>query len=93
MRSLKKRGYFGCKEELKLQDSNTSGAMNLQLCQIPRALGFQGSTPLVVPFRRLVAEWIHFTLFGKILPTIKLKVYTFLGLMNSATRDGVSHSS
>ena len=28
----------------------------------------------------LVAEWIHFTLFGKILPSIKLKVYTFWGL-------------
>ena len=28
----------------------------------------------------LVAEWIHFTLFGIILPTIKLKVYTFWGL-------------
>ena len=27
----------------------------------------------------LVAEWIHFTLFGVILPTIKLKVYTFWG--------------
>ena len=27
-----------------------------------------------------VAEWIHFTLFGIILPTIKLKVYTFWGL-------------
>ena len=25
----------------------------------------------------LVAEWIHFALFGIILPTIKLKVYTF----------------
>ena len=24
-----------------------------------------------------VAEWIHFTLFGIISPTIKLKVYTF----------------
>ena len=35
----------------------------------------------------LVAEWIHFTLFGIILPTIKLKVYTILGgLMNSATK-------
>ena len=34
----------------------------------------------------LVAEWIHFTLFGIIVPTIKLKVYTFGGLMNSATR-------
>ena len=30
----------------------------------------------------LVAEWIHFTLFGIILPTIKLKVYTFWGLLN-----------
>ena len=28
----------------------------------------------------LVAEWIHFTLLGIILPTIKLKVYTFGGL-------------
>ena len=28
----------------------------------------------------LVAEWIHFILFGIILPTIKLKVYTFWGL-------------
>ena len=28
----------------------------------------------------LVAEWTHFTLFGIILPTIKLKVYTFWGL-------------
>ena len=28
----------------------------------------------------LVAEWIHFTLFGIVLPTIKLKVYTFGGL-------------
>ena len=28
----------------------------------------------------LVAEWIHFTLFGIILPTIEVKVYTFGGL-------------
>ena len=28
----------------------------------------------------LVAEWTHFTLFGIISPTIKLKVYTFGGL-------------
>ena len=27
----------------------------------------------------LVAEWIHFTLFGIILPTIKQYLYTFLG--------------
>ena len=33
----------------------------------------------------LVAEWMHFTLSGIILPTIKLKVH-FLGLMNSATK-------
>ena len=31
-------------------------------------------------FVRLVAEWIHFTLLGIILPTIKPKVYTFGGL-------------
>ena len=40
---------------------------------------------LVFGVPNLVAEWIHFTLFGIILPTIKLKVYTF-GLMNSATK-------
>ena len=28
----------------------------------------------------LVAEWIHFALWGIILPTIKLKVHTFWGL-------------
>ena len=28
-------------------------------------------------FRVVVAEWIHFTLFGIMLPAIKLKVYTF----------------
>ena len=28
----------------------------------------------------LVAEWIHFTLLGRILPTIKPKVCTFWGL-------------
>ena len=28
----------------------------------------------------LVAKWMHFTLFGIILPTIKLKVYTCWGL-------------
>ena len=34
----------------------------------------------------IVAEWIHCTLFGIILPTIISKVYTFWGLMNSATK-------
>ena len=28
----------------------------------------------------LVAEWIHFTLFGIVPPAIKLKVYTLGGL-------------
>ena len=28
----------------------------------------------------LVAEWTHFTFFGILLPTIKLKVHTFWGL-------------
>ena len=32
------------------------------------------------PYNNLVAEWIHFTLFGIILTTIKLKVYIFWGL-------------
>ena len=34
----------------------------------------------------LVAEWIHFTRFWILLPTIKLKVCTFGGIMNSATK-------
>ena len=34
----------------------------------------------------LVAEWIHFTLFGIIFPTIKLKVYTFGGLLTQQLR-------
>ena len=38
------------------------------------------------PWVALVAEWIHFTLLGRILPTLRLKVYTFGGLMNSATK-------
>ena len=37
-------------------------------------------------FKALVAEWIHFTVFGAILPTIELKVYAFWGLVNSATK-------
>ena len=40
----------------------------------------------------LVAEWIQFTLLGIILPTIKPKVYTFWGLMNSATRLVYDHA-
>ena len=49
------------------------------------------SAPLVMwLLDGFVAEWIHFTLLGIILPTIKLKVYTFLGLMNSATKTGKS---
>ena len=39
-----------------------------------------GHCKLGICFIVLVAEWIHFTLFGIILPTIKLKVYTFGGL-------------
>ena len=36
--------------------------------------------------KNLVAEWIHFTHVGILLPAIKPKVYTFWGLMNSATK-------
>ena len=47
--------------------------------------GLQLATPrskedIKVGSKRLVAEWIHFTRFGIIIPTIKLKVYTFWGL-------------
>ena len=38
--------------------------------------------------KHLVAEWIHFTLFGIILPTLKLKVYTFGGLSTQQLRTG-----
>ena len=38
----------------------------------------------------LVAEWIHFTLFGIVLPTIKLKVYTFWGLRTQQVRTSKS---
>ena len=38
-----------------------------------------------------MAEWIHFTLSGITLPTIKLKVYTFGGPMNSATKNYKLH--
>ena len=41
----------------------------------------------------LVVEWIHFTLFGIILPTIKLKVCTAGALMNSATKKYMGPSS
>ena len=37
----------------------------------------------------LVAECLHFTLFGIILPTIKTKSVHVLGLMNSATKSWV----
>ena len=40
-----------------------------------RGLGFSGSKST-----SLVAEWIHFTLFGLVSSTIKLKVYTLGGL-------------
>ena len=33
-----------------------------------------------ISLKDVVAEWIHFTLFEIIVPTIKLKVYTFWGL-------------
>ena len=46
--------------------------------------GLKGFAVLLKFF--LVAEWIHLTLFGIKLPTIKLKMYAFLGLMNSATK-------
>ena len=37
----------------------------------------------------LVAEWIHFTLFGIISPTIKTKSVHVLELMNSATKQTI----
>ena len=37
----------------------------------------------------LVAEWIHFTPFGIIVPTIKTQRVHLLGLMNSATKGAI----
>ena len=46
--------------------------------------GFRAEFPIgILPekgFVFLVAEWIHFILFGVIVPTIQLKAYTFWGL-------------
>ena len=42
--------------------------------------GLEFGVGLGVHGLELVAEWIHFTLFGIILPTMKLKVHTFGGL-------------
>ena len=48
-----------------------------------RAVSRQGFRTLLKGIRvdiSLVAEWIHFALFGVILPTIEGRVYTFGGL-------------
>ena len=56
-----------------------------------RALGFElllTALTLKPPNSKLlVAEWIHFTLFGIISPTVRTKSIHFLGLMNSATKN------
>ena len=54
-----------------LDDSRRSPKMMIQMAQLSGNIR-------IAPY--LVAEWIHFTLFGIISPTIKLKVYTFGGL-------------
>ena len=51
-----------------------SGHEYLALTYSPKVL------PTVPRIPSLAAEWIHFALFGIMLPTIKLKVYTFWGL-------------
>ena len=64
------------------------GVWSLRLLKILRFLIRGGSRPkvehpfdiLLGMFRNLVAEWIHFTLFGIRLPTIRLEVYTLGGL-------------
>ena len=47
---------------------------------MPQGSGYLNRRLPAISSVTLVAEWIHFTLFGIILPTIKLKVYTFRGL-------------
>ena len=53
--------------------------MRLGLGKMAVRSGFV-SCGAVFPHVNLVAECIHFTFFGIMLPTIKLKVYTFGGL-------------
>ena len=47
---------------------------------LTHSLSYESSQTPTCNLLDLVAEWIHFTRFGIILPTIKLKVYTFGGL-------------
>ena len=42
--------------------------------------GFRFFSRFGVQHLGLVAEWTHFALFGIILPTLKINVYTFWGL-------------
>ena len=82
-------GFSGCLPDLAKGSSRTSTVDPLaqtQASQSPSILPKGSKYHYGVYLYLLVAEWIHFTLFGIILPTIKLKVYTFWGLMNSATK-------
>ena len=70
--------------QARTQESSESAAERLAE-QLAREAAREDQKPSLQ--RALVAEWIHFTLSGIILPTLKLKVYTFWGLMNSATKE------
>ena len=62
--------------DLRLLTETGSASSCRMTCMIFHAAFTWG--PHQTPY--LVAEWIHFTLLGIILPSIKLKVYTFGGL-------------
>ena len=66
--------------------SCTNTARLAQRGEKQEAVATKAQTRMQKSLFYLVAEGIHFALFGIILPTIKLKVYTFWGLMNSATK-------
>ena len=56
-----------------VQKKEVEGVVKLDLSSVAKKYSIYG---ILI----LVAEWIHFTLFGIISPTIELKVYTFWGL-------------
>ena len=74
-------GGLGSKEGLWICHKPYSLTLNFVNWPSTSQPGSVGSCSCECPRRKsLVAEWIHFTLFGIILPTIKRKVYTFGGL-------------
>ena len=58
-----------------VQKKGVEGVVKLDLSSVAKQYSIYG---ILI----LVAEWIHFTLFGIISPTVKLKVYRAYELSN-----------